>query len=1484
MGGLLTLVLIAIILLQFPAVQTRIAGKVLSRLEKMTEGTLHVGSFNLQPFRSIVLKDVYVLDDNPAVLRDETPQDTLFRAATVTADFTLRGLLSDKGLFLRSASVDEGLFSLVIEGPKRTNIKRIFHLAGSGEGLKDTGEVIRIKKMKVTNFEFRMISYKEHKHVPGSINWDCLDVWADIKGHDFHFSDGEISAVGDNVSFREKSGYSVSRLSGKVYVSKGLTKIKDIKLTDPWSEIDLPYFGMTYHDTHSFKYFLDDVSIAGTLAKSSISSRSLAFFAHSMQDMDLNLNVDGAYVSGPVNNIQISGMSFSEKSGIHTNLECRLIDATDLSKMSIDADIRSIDFTTASLGDFIKSISRAAKIDLSGYAPGEQFVFSGKGKGPMNALSVTGLLKSRLGNAATRINVKDLLSAQKNTSVKGNFSTESLNVGGLLGIKQLQECSLKTAISASLGKTGSSISVDSLNISGLKAFDYEYTGIDAAGTFSNNAFNGKIICNDPNLNFLFQGTFNLSNRTKNALYRFYFNLGYADLHAINIDPRGISKADMEVNADFIRITKGDLLGKIDVKGLTLENETGRHEIGNIAIGSHSNDDTHRIHLESTFANGTYTASQPLTNIVKDIQKITSMRELPVLYAQKEEWKGENYNLHLDFSDSRDLLSFIMPGLYIADSTAVNLRIAPSGALTGSIVSPRIAMGSKYLKGLELQLDNKDNSLNGLLTSKELNLSSVMLKDNNMILFAEDNRLGLSYQFDNDTELANKGELFITGEVSRGEDNAFRLDAETISSNVYYNGEAWSINPADFIVSGKGVKVDSLMLASNEQSIILDGGFSKSEADTMGLFLNSFDISILSPLIGGGIDLGGTASGRAFLTSPTKDRMGLIMSIASENTTISGADAGTVRIGSSWEEESKRLNLFLLNNIDGKSTINARGTYMAEDRRLSARATLDSLDLAYAATPLRDIFTEVSGRMHGSVSVAGPMDRLSISSKDLRLENAKLNVAYTAVPYWLDGQLHIDDRGLYFDDIAIKDRYEGHGNLTGGLKFNSLRDMNLDAGIRMNAMECLNTENIPNESFYGHLFADGSIHAYGPFNKLHIDVDAATSRNGRFHIPLNVSANASNTDILTFKEQERVVWIDPYEQMMQRNQEIKKLSNDIVFKVKVAANSSTEAVLEIDKASGNILSGRGTGTVTLDIRPSKDQFSINGDYNINSGNCHISVLGIASKDFEIQNGSSIIFRGDVMESTVDINALYTAKTSLERLIANKNAVTSRRTVECGINISDKLRNPKLAFSINVPDLDPTVKSQVESALSTDDKVQKQFLSLLLTNSFLPDEQSGIVNNSNIVLSNVANIMSNQLNNIMERLDIPVDLGLSYQSTDGGTDIFDVAVSTQLFNNRVIVNGAIGNRQFGGSTTSDVVGDLDIEIKLDKAGELRMTLFSHSADEYTNYLDNSQRNGAGVAYQKEFRNIKTLFKSIFHKKKDTFVAEPQEKVVISIEKTE
>ncbi|MBO7510923.1 MAG: translocation/assembly module TamB domain-containing protein, partial [Bacteroidales bacterium] len=139
-----------------------------------------------------------------------------------------------------------------------------------------------------------------------------------------------------------------------------------------------------------------------------------------------------------------------------------------------------------------------------------------------------------------------------------------------------------------------------------------------------------------------------------------------------------------------------------------------------------------------------------------------------------------------------------------------------------------------------------------------------------------------------------------------------------------------------------------------------------------------------------------------------------------------------------------------------------------------------------------------------------------------------------------------------------------------------------------------------------------------------------------------------------------------------------------------------------------------------------------------------------------------------------------------------------------------------------------------------------------------------------------IMADQLNSIFEALNIPLDLGFNYQPTSTGTSIFDVAVSTQLFNNRVVVNGNIGNKQrmTGSGNRNEVVGDIDIEVKINRSGTLRTSAFSHSADQFTNFLDNLQRIGVGISWQQEFNHFGHYVRNLFTKPKTRSLLEQQE----------
>lgn len=1464
----------AVITLQFPQVQTAVAKVVVRKVSSMLDGEISFEKIHLKPFTTLILKNTVIIDKSPVTDPSDTlsvPVDTLFRAEYIIAKFSLDGLIKHEGIRLDKVYLTGGRMNLVIEDVPEmdydtttVNLARIFHLKSNPDKQVNPKEIFMIRKAEIRGMEFSMKNYSRRKTpYQSGINWNDMDVSdINVKARDLRFKGGVMYGIGDIVSFREKSGFVCKSISSTdVKVGNGRTVIENLRIDDGFSELYLPSFMMCYSCPQDFGDFINKVRIECEIERSVLDFKTLRHFVPQLEGNGLKLALAGS-ASGCIDNFKITGMKVtSAAGGFSGTVSSSMSGLPDIARTRLDMKVKDFHFTTAGMGKFISEWMREGGLDLSDYAKGIIFMLDANVNGPLNRLHVNADINSMSGRLKAGATIRNAVDAGKPIGLSAAVSTMNLDLGAIAGTDIIRQATLRTGVDAVLEKGATQVRIDSLIVDRLLLNGYDYSGIAAAGDLTKDSFNGKIICNDPSLNFLIQGTFALSNKTRNTLYRFYANIGHADLNAMNIDKRGKSKVQLQTNANFTRTADGQILGKIDVGGIVLENRLGKHEIGNINVTSHSSDGLYRIKLDSRFADASFTGTASVTEFAKDLCNVTLRKELPALFRDSTYiWKGNSYNAGIRFYDSIDLFAFALPGMYIADETSINATVDKEGSFDLRLESPRIAFREQYLKDISASFNNRNGHFSGELTSQEASAASVILNDNRFMLLADNNHIGAGYTYENKGELINRGEFFLHSDLNRVDDK-IEVGVNILPSTLYLNSKEWNIQSSSVTVKGHEINVPSVEFSSGEEAIRISGKTSDTHRDTLTLSLDRFDISVLNSLVGNDFGFKGAVTGNVRLTSPLSEK-GLLADLVCDSTYIAQVPLGILHIGSYWEENFKRFGIGLRNDLDGKSSIDLSGNFSPKHKILSLNGKFDRFNAAYARPFVKDIFSELDGYISGDISVDGPISSLSLSSSGTRIDDARLKIAYTNVAYSVSGPFHLDSEGVYFDDIAIADRFNGKGSVTGSINWVNFDDLSFDTVINVRDIECIDISEKDADVFYGQIFGSGRLHILGPMDAIRLNIDAATSKPGHLHIPVgNISASGGTTNLLKFTEPERFVKTDPYEEMMKKLKKQKTSAGDFGVRIHANATPDVEAFIEIDKASGNVLSGRGNGNIDLEI--DKDIFSIKGDYRMTAGKYRFSAMGLVSRDFQIQEGSTVNFTGDIMDSRLDINAVYNTKASLSTLISDTSSVANRRAVECGINISDRISSPRIDFSINIPDIDPTVKARVESALSTEDKVQKQFLSLLITNNFLPDDQSGIVNN---MYGNVGELMANQINNIFQKLDIPLDLGLNYQPNERGNDIFDVAVSTQLFNNRVIVNGNIGNRQYtAGNSQNGVAGDIEIEIKLDRAGAFRLNLFSHSADQYTNYLDNSQRSGVGVTYQTEFNTFRQFFRNMFSSKK-------------------
>ena len=1470
LAGILIVLLTAVLALQSPRVQTWAGKKAVEKFLGNSDADISFKMVAFRPMEAITLDDVLIIDRNPVA----EGADTLAWIGSLGAKFSVMGLVNGAGAYLSHARLDNASFFLVTEtdsltGNSTTNLQRVFRIPPSPE--KDTppswGNLLTARDLVIENFRFRMKdpSMQETGKAPGCIDFSNLDVLVNhLHARHIKVADSRITCVVDSLSAVEKSGFAIKGASAeKVKVGMGQVRVDGLDLRETYSDIHLASLQLD-GPLKDYSEFIDRIHISACIKPGTlVSMRTVSFFGPLDESMNFRGRVQGK-INGYVTDLSVKDIIAQDQDhNFSVKTSGRIMGCTDIQNCALDFKVKEANFTLKGLEGFLRTWASDLELGLDSFAPGELFTFEGTAKGPLNRLGVNGGLSSRLGTARADITVRNTVDPKRPIIIGGGLRTKDLNVGKIAGIDAIGPITLGTGLEASILKGGGiNVRIDSLRIDRLNALGYDYSNISAVGNYAEDAFDGRIIAADPNLNFLFQGKFNLSSKTKNQVYRFYASLGYADLHALKIDKRPQSKISFQATSNFLRTESHDILGDISVSNLTLVSATGTHNLGALSVKAHANDNVHRINLSSKFLEGTYLGDKALFDFVNHLRSLTLDRDLSALSTNPAPaWDGSTYSVNFKIKGAHDLLDFLAPGAYVANPTELSLGIDREGILKGSIKSDRIALKEKFIKDVDLTLSNEREALKADLSSSSIQLSNgVKLLGSRLALFANDNHVGLGYSFDNSETDASKAEIYLSADLARDRDGLSVL-ARALPSNLYYKGAGWGISSGDILVKGGEFSIDNLRAVHDDELLEVRGGYSSGKADTLSVRMEKFDVGIVSNFIGNILPIEGYASGSAVVISPGSPFPGVEASIVCDSTLVSGQRMGTLALNSNWEAPSKRFNIAARSSLEGQNPIDISGYFVPENQNLYAEALLERFNIASISPILSSVFSTFDGYLDGAMVVKGPLSKLDFGSKGLRLSDGHIALDFTRAVYDVEGELALTQDALSFTELHLRDNAGGKGTVKGAVLLNRFQEIGTDLRIDLDRIKALDLKRGENPTLFGTLPVSGNLTVKGPLNRIVVDINATTSGPGDLHLPIGGASGEIQRKMLVFTEPPDEMQQDPYELMMAAGAKQKQEETNLI--INLTARATPDATVYIDLGD-NTLNARGSGTIGLNMETAQHSFGLSGDYTLREGSFRFTAMNIVNRDFTIQDGSSVRFNGPVNETDLNVKGLYVTKASLANLVPSESsdaAGSGRRTVNCGIDITGKLSNPELQFSIDIPDLNPSTRVAVENAFSTEDKIQKQFIYLLIASSFLPDEDSGITSTgSEMLFSNVSSIMSGQINNIFSKLNIPLDLGLNYNSQEG-RNMFDVAVSTQLFNNRVIVNGAVGNKQVIGSTTSEIAGDIDVEVKLGKSGNLRTTVFSHSADQFSTYLDNSQRNGIGITYQKEFNSFTQLFREMF-----------------------
>ncbi|HEY4798490.1 MAG TPA: translocation/assembly module TamB domain-containing protein, partial [Bacteroidia bacterium] len=329
--------------------------------------------------------------------------------------------------------------------------------------------------------------------------------------------------------------------------------------------------------------------------------------------------------------------------------------------------------------------------------------------------------------------------------------------------------------------------------------------------------------------------------------------------------------------------------------------------------------------------------------------------------------------------------------------------------------------------------------------------------------------------------------------------------------------------------------------------------------------------------------------------------------------------------------------------------------------------------------------------------------------------------------------------------------------------------------------------------------------------------------------------------------------------------------------KLEPTPDAQVQLIFDEKVGDVIKANGTGAIDMEINEFGD-FKMYGDYLVESGDYLFTLKNVVNKKFRLEKGGTVRWSGDPLGAVINMNAIYELRTSLSPLFYDyeqTDATKKRYPVDLVMNLSGRLTQPDILFDVKLPTTDDFTRQQAfERFKNSDNELNKQVFSLLVMNSFVPaDPSKNQQQGSKAGTVTSTEMLSNQLSNWLSQISNQFDVGVHYRPGDVIGDVInkdqvELALSTQLFNDKMTIDGTVANNTNTINTPnpSAVVGDVNIDYKLNENGKFRAKAYNKANEgDILNNQKGPYTQGVGIFYREEFETGKEFFQKIFRARK-------------------
>jgi hypothetical protein len=574
-------------------------------------------------------------------------------------------------------------------------------------------------------------------------------------------------------------------------------------------------------------------------------------------------------------------------------------------------------------------------------------------------------------------------------------------------------------------------------------------------------------------------------------------------------------------------------------------------------------------------------------------------------------------------------------------------------------------------------------------------------------------------------------------------------------------------------------------------------------------------------------------------------------------TINEQLIGNTEIFSEWDPFLEMIHLEWISTIQDTEVLNIVGDYDPASSGLNFRIFIDRFNLSILEPFLEGVLHDLEGLTTTEIILKGTTSEPELQGVVI-FDRTAFTLDYTQTRYQITDWFDIAPDAIYFNDLRMTDQYNNYAHLSGKVTHDNFDDIAIDLSFNSRNLQFLNTRQSDNEVFFGTVFATGKSKITGTLSDMHLDANMRTEKNTKVFIPLESSEEVSEYDFITFKGSSSG----------EEKEEVKEeTSTNDAFTANMNLNITPEAEVQIifDSKIGDIVKAKGDADLNVTLSRSGD-LDIYGDYIIEKGDYLFTLQDLFQKHLTVAKGSSISWAGDPMDAVVDIDAIYRVRrASIYDLTFNPDHQELVVPVETHLLMTGGLESPNIGFNLSLPASAKDMQEQLNNLPQED--INKQVLSLLVMNRFLPlpGAQTAAKNDDFGMESNASELLSNQVSNWLSQISGVVDIGFNYTPGDEvESQEYEVAVSTQLLNNRVTIQSNVGmggqrENAADGEETSNIAGDFQVDVKLTQSGKLRLKAYAKSNEDI--YTDAESTQGVGIFYKEEFNTFGELWRKLF-----------------------